>query len=328
MNARARHFISRRSDLKFGVGILGLGRYLPKRKITNQTLAKKLRISPGLILERTGIENRFFAGPSETSAFMAFKAGRQALNRAGVKPNDIDLIMGCTSSGNYRFPAMACKVQDLLEARHAGAFDLAASASGFPIAVAAAADRLCCDSEVKNILVVGVAAQSPYINWKDPKIAPLLGDGSGAALIARVPKGFGVLTHVLLSRGDIYDAARLREGGHIEMDGVVMGRAFLKDQPILIAKALKKAGVRLSDANLFIFHQANLRLIQFLMERLHLPMSRTFTNVAKVGNTADASIPIALCEAQEQGKIRRGDVVVLSGLGAGCILSVTVLRWY
>ncbi len=327
----------------FGVSITGLGKYIPKKLVTTEALAKKLRISPDGILERTGIKTRYFVSGKETASWISTQAAKQALKRSRVPAKSINLIMGCTTSGDYAFPAMACKVQHLLGASQAGAFDLSASASGFPTAVALAADRLQNDPTVQHVLVIGTAVQSPYIDWNNPKMAGLLGDASAAAVLSRVPKGYGVLAHEILSQGENYDAARLRGGGssfpmrranvnkklqYIEMDGVTMGRAFLKDQPAVMARALKKVGLDFADVHLFVFHQANLRLIQFLMDRMKLGMDKTFMTAGKLANTAEASIPITLCEAIEAGKIKRGDIIVLSGLGAGCILSVTVMKWY
>jgi len=317
------------SGHKFGVGITGLGKGIPKKRVTTEALAKRLRVNPKVILERTGIQSRFFVDGEETASGISVKAAKQALERSGIQADSINLVIGCTSSGDYIFPATACKIQNLLGAHRAGAFDLSASAAGFPIALGLARDRLACDPSAEHVLVFGTAVQSPYLNWSDPKISPLLGDGAGAAVLSRIPKGYGILACDTQSKGEAYEAARLKGGRFkIEMDGVTMGKEFLKGQPEIINRVLKKAGVSLNKVDLFIFHQANLRLIHFLMDRMKLSRSKTFTNVEHMGNTADASIPLALCEAVEQKRIKRGDWVVLSALGAGCLLSATALRWY
>ena len=326
----------------FGAGITGLGRCLPKNKVSNETLARGLGVSSQWIHQRSGIEARHFVSAKEPASKISVMSSRQALRRARVKAGDIDLIIGCTTSGDYLFPALAAKVQHLLGAKKAGAFDLSASASSFAIALGLARDRIANDPSVKHVLVFGTAVQSPYIDWKNPSLAAILGDGSAAAVISKVPKNYGILSSEVLCRGENFDAARLRAGGSshpfcpghaglkyqsIEMDGVKMGREFIKTQPRMIAKALRKAKLRIGEVDLFIFHQANLRLIQMLMQRLKLPMSKTYTSFEQAGNTAEASVPFALCEAWEKGLIRKGSLVVVSAIGAGCILATTVLRW-
>ncbi len=327
----------------FGVGISGLGKYLPRKTITNAELGKKIKILPSEISERSGITTRHFAGKDESASRMSADAANAALRQAGVKADKINLIICCTTSGDYLFPATAAKVQGLIGAEHAAAFDLSASAASFPLALGLAHDRLRSRPELNHILVIGTAVQSPFIDWRNHSLAALLGDGSGAALLSRVPVPYGILANESIVKGELFEAARLRGGGsafpmkkdnvdqglqYIEMDGPTIGREFLKTQPQLIDQALSRAGLKRSDIDLIIFHQANLRLIQYAMERLKLPMSKTYANVSRVGNTAEASIPMALCEAGEKGLIKRGSLVVLSGVGAGCILSVTVMRWH
>ena len=314
--------------MRSGIGITGLGKSLPKNQCTNDDLAKRLKVTPEWIYGRTGVKTRHFINGHETASSLSADAAKQAMKRARVKSSELGLVIGCTSSGDYLFPPMACKVQDLLGASKAGAFDLSASSLGFQVGLNVAADRLHSEPHLKHIVVMATAIQSPYINWKDPKISGLLGDGCAAAVISKVPKGYGLLSSHLVSRGKIFEAATLKEGGTIEMDGVIMGREFLKNQPAIIQEALKKAGLKIKDVDLFIFHQANNRLIQFLMERMKLPMSKTYTNAERYGNTADASTLLALCEAWEHKKIKRGDIVVLSGVGAGCLLGAVVMKWY
>lgn len=327
----------------FGIGITGVGKYLPKQRVESASLAERLGVSTDWIQGRTGIVSRHFVSDGESASTISASAAQQALERAKISADQINLVIGCTSSGDYLFPAMACKVQDMIGASQAAAFDLNASSVGFQVGLSLAADRLRCDASLQHALVIGTAVQSPYIDWTNPKISILLGDGAAAAVLSRVPEGYGILASENLSNGEIFEAARLRGGGSsfplrsgnvekglqfIEMDGVVMGREFLKKQPAIIEKCLEKAGLRMKDVDLFLFHQANVRLIQFLMDRMKLPMSKTFTNAERLGNTADASLPLALCEASEKGLIKRNDIVVLSGIGAGCLLGATVLRWY
>jgi len=303
----------------------------------------ELGVTADWIVERTGIKSRHFVTAGESASFLSAQAGKQALERAGVKASDLGWIIGCTASGDYVFPAMACKVQALLGAHHAGAFDLSAGSTGFQVGLDAAWNRLRCDSEMTHVLVIGTAVQSPYLDWGNPKVSILFGDGSGAAVVSRVPRGYGALASNIFCDPGAFEAVRLRGGGSshplrsdnvnqglqfIEMDGGRVGRAFLKYQPIMIEQALKKAGLLMKEVDLFIFHQANSRLIRFLMSRMKVSMSKTYTNGERIGNNSDASLSIALCEEWEQNLIRRNSIVVLSGVGAGCVFGATVLRWH
>lgn len=331
------------SELDIGVGITGVGKYIPKNIMTNEDVARRIGVTPEWILERTGIKNRYFVGDGETASGISASASRQALERAGITAEDLSLIIGCTFSGDYIFPAMACKVQDLLGAREAGAFDLLANCTGFQVGISLASDRLRCDSTLKHILVIGTAMQSPYINWKDPESSMFFGDGAGAAIVSRVPKSYGVLASEISCNGKVFDAVRLRGGGsrypirqdnvndglqYYEMNGMETWKQLIKYQPIAIRRVLEKAGLTINDVDFFILHQANLKLIEYLMAKMKLPMSKTYTNVERIGNTADASLAIALCEAVEKDLIKRGHIVVISGVGAGFIFGATVLRWY
>ena len=199
------------------------------------------------------------------------------------------------------------------------------------------------DATLQHVLVIGTAVQSPYIGWKDPESSMFFGDGAGAAVVARVPDGYGVLASEVSCNGSVFDAVRLRGGGsshpirpenvheglqYYEMNGMETWKQLVTHQPKAIRRALEKAGLTIGDVDCFILHQANLRLIEYLMAKMRIPMSKTYTNVERIGNTADASMAIALCEAVERGVIQRGHLVVLSGVGAGYIFGATVLRWY
>lgn len=331
------------SKLATGVGIIGVGKYIPKGVVTNTDAAQRLGVTPEWIVERTGITNRHVVGDGETASAMSASAARAALTNAGIAAEDINLIICCTFSGDYRFPALAAKVQELLGAHRAGAFDIVANCTGFQIGICVAADRLHSDAALQHVLVIGTALQSPYIGWKDAESSMFFGDGAGAAVVARVLEGYGVLASEISCNGSVFDAVRLRGGGssypmrpenihqglqYYEMNGMETWKQLITHQPKAIKRALEKAGLTIGDVDCFIFHQANLRLIQYLMAKMKLPMSKTYTNVERIGNTADASMAIALCEAAENGVIQRGHIVVLSGVGAGFIFGATVLRWY
>ena len=326
-----------------GIGVVAVGKCIPGKLMTTDEVARRCNSTSRWIMERTGIETRYFVEDGDTASGISSQAAEQALGRAGISAQDLDLIIGCTFSGDYRFPAMAAKVQDLLGARKAGAFDVLANCTGFQIGLTIAADRIKCDPALNYVLVLGTAVQSPYLNWGDPETSMFFGDGAGAAIVSRVPAGYGLLSTQINCNGRVYDAVRLRGGGSshpltadnindglqfYEMDGMETWKQLIQYQPVAIEQALAKAGLAVKDVNMFIFHQANLKLIQYLMGKMKLPMSKTYTNVERLGNTADASLSLALCEAVEENRIKRDDIVVVSGVGAGYIFGASVFRWY
>lgn len=311
------------------VGVIGCGKYIPQNIVTNETLAKNHNLTSDWIEKRTGIKTRYYANSRENPSFIATQAARNALQAANKKSEDVSLIICCSYSGEYIFPPLACKVQSLLQARRAGAFDLSAGSAGFEIAMATAGHYLCYDLDLDSVLVIGVSVQSPFINEKDVNTSIIFGDAAAAALLARVPDGYGLLATEIFSDGNAFEAVRLRRsGGRIEMNGIAVGKQYLKHQPAVIEKALKKAGLKMEDVDLFLFHQANLRMIQLLMAKMQLAMTKTFTNVEQYGNTSDASVLLVLCEAAERGRIKRDDYVVLSGVGPGFVFAASVLKWH
>jgi 3-oxoacyl-[acyl-carrier-protein] synthase-3 len=251
-------------------------------------------------------------------------------------------VVGCTYSGDYVFPAMACRVAGLIGANRAGAFDLLANCTGFQVGISVAADWMRQDPAVEYGLVVGTAVQSPYIDWRDTE-SIYFGDGAGAAILGRVPPGFGILARDLFTNPTVFDSVRLRGGGsshpmrpenvdqhlqYYEMNGMEVWKQVVQYQPRVIRGALAKIGLSIDDVDFFIFHQASLRLIEYLMAKMHHPMSKTYTNVSEIGNTADASLALALAGAVREERIKRGDIVVISGVGAGFTFGATDLRWH
>ncbi|MBB6216427.1 3-oxoacyl-[acyl-carrier-protein] synthase-3 [Anaerosolibacter carboniphilus] len=327
----------------YGVGIIGTGKYIPKKIISNKQIEEWAGIPAKTIIEKTGVENRYIIEEGETASGISTISAQKALEMASIKSEQLDLILGCTFSGDYVYPAMACKIQEQLEAWNAGAFDIMANCTGFQVGLGVASDRMYCDPNIKFSLVVGTAVQSKYIKWNDPNTAMYFGDGSGAAILGQVPAGYGILANEIMSNGRVYEAVRLRGGGssypirennvsdglqYYEMNGMEVWKQVIQYQPIVIKKVLEKINKKIEDVDFFIFHQANLRLIEYLMARMKQPMSKTYTNIADIGNTADASLAIALCEAVEKGLIKRGDLVVITGVGAGFTFGATAMRWY
>jgi len=326
-----------------GIGILGMGKTLPSKRITNEEIETAAGLAPGTIEQKTGVRSRYVAAAGETASSLSAQAARAALAAANVAPEQIDLVIAATFTADYVMPALACKIHQLVGTKNAAAFDLMANCTGFQVALNVAADRLAADASLAHALVVGAALQSPYVNWKDPSSALYFGDGFGAAVLGRVPAGYGFLAHDVFSKTAVYESVRIRGGGsshpirpenvhdllnYYEINGMDVWKQVAQHQPVVIKRALAKANLAVEDVGLFVFHQANLHLITYLMGKMKLPMTRTYTNVAEIGNTAEASMAIALCEAVEEKRIEKGDVVVISGVGAGFTFGASVMRWW
>jgi 3-oxoacyl-[acyl-carrier-protein] synthase III len=330
-------------NTNFGVGVIGTGKYIPSKLLHNKDIELSADLPLNSIKEKTGIEKRYVATSKETASSMASFAAIEAIKSANINIEDIGLIICATFTGDYRYPALACKIQKDIGAKNAGAFDIMANCTGFQVALSVASEKMLFNSEIKFTLVVGAALQSRFINWSDSDSSIYFGDGCGAAILGHVPNGYGILSTDIYSNSSAYEAVRLRGGGssypmsennnnpkldYYEINGLEVWKQLMKHQPTSIKSALKKANIDIKDVKLFLFHQANLRLIEYLMAKMKLPMNKTFTNIEKYGNTADASIAIVMSEAFEQKKIKRNDIVVVSGVGAGFTFGTSVFRWY
>ncbi len=325
-----------------GVGVIGVGKYLPDGLITNESLEKSCGMAAADIEAKTGIRTRRRAGGGETASAMSAAAARSALAMAGVGAEQVDLVMTCTFTGDYVYPAVSCKIQELIGASNAGAFDLMANCTGFQVGLGVAADRIAQDPACDYVLVIGAALQNRFIDYSDPSSCVFFGDGAGAAVLGRVPDGYGLLSHDVFSNPKAFEAVRLRGGGsshplrpdnigdnlqYYEINGLEVWKQVVQNQPKSMKRALEKAGFSVEDVDFFVFHQANLRLIEFLMGKMRLPMNRTLTNVEEYGNTADASQAITLCDAVTRGRLKKDDIVMISGVGAGFIFGSSVMRW-
>ena len=320
-----------------------MGKALPGKLLTNDTVETNAGMPPGSIEQKTGIKSRYIAEADDTCSGLAAQASRQALTASGVTADQIGLILGCTFTADYVMPALACKVHQILGTKQAAAFDIMANCTAFQIGLNVAADKMQCDESISHALVIGAALQSRFVNWKDANSSIYFGDGAGAAVLGRVPHGYGFLAHDAFSNTAVYESVRIRGGGssypmraenvgellnYYEIHGMDVWKQVIQNQPIVIKRVLRKAGLALGDVDFFIFHQANLHLITYLMGKMKVPMDRTYTNVAEIGNTAEASMAIALCEAAEKTLIKKGDVVLVSGVGAGFTFGASVMRWY
>ncbi len=322
--------------------IVGWGKYVPERILTNADLEKMVETTDEWIRTRTGIrERRIAANPKDTTATMAVRAAREALNMAGVNPDQLDLIIVSTSSPEHIFPATACLVQDALGASRAGAFDLSAACSGFVYALAMAHASIV-SGNAEYVLVIGSETLSRITDWKDRNTCVLFGDGAGALLLRASEQPGGVLSTVLGSDGSGGDLLMLPAGGsrfptnmetvtqgmhYIKMDGREVFRFATRVMAKATQEVIAKAGLKLEDVNLVIPHQANERIIHSSMGALKLPPDKVFVNLDRYGNTSTASIPIALCEAIETGRVRPNDNLVFVGFGAGLTWAAAAIKW-
>ena len=318
--------------------IAGLGRYVPKRVVTNDDLARKLDSSDQWIRERTGIRERRLAADHETASSMGVLAAQEALAMAGVDGADLDLIIVATATGDALFPPVSCLIQERLGASRAAAFDIGAACVGF-VAGLATASQFIATGAARRVLVVGSEVLSRIVDWSDRATCVLFGDGAGAALLEASDTGRGVpLSFVLHSDGGGADILYAQGPSSarspvpaphyfVVMDGPAVFKFAVNAMEGAVREALGRAGLTPADVDLFVPHQANQRIISAAARALGLPPEKVVTNIDRYGNTSAASIPIALCEALEQGRLREGDRVALAAFGGGLVWGAMILEW-
>jgi len=319
--------------------ITGWGMAVPERVMTNDEIARLVDTNDEWIQARTGIKERRIADPKETSTSLAISAALRAMEVADIDPEDIELIIVATCTPEYAFPATACLVQDAIGARNAGAFDLSAACTGFIYALGMAAEAVKGGS-IKAALVIGAETLSKVINWKDRGTCILFGDGAGAFVLQGSEVPGGVRSCVMRSDGSGSDLLSLPSVGQvrsanfgglldptIEMNGREVFRFATKALAAVTHEAVDEAGMKLEDINAIVPHQANKRIIEAAARVLELPEEKFVVNVDRYGNTSAASIPIALCEAVNEGRIRRNDNVVFVGFGGGLTWGAAAVQW-
>ncbi len=321
--------------------ITGWGCAVPERVLTNADLEKIVETSDEWITTRTGIRERRIASEEESTSTLAVQAARQALECAGVSPRQVDLIICCTATPDFLFPATACLVQHEIGAEKAGAFDLEAACAGFIYGLSVGT-QFVRTGAYKTVLVVASEVLSRFIDWQDRATCVLFGDGAGAVVLQASDQPSGLLSFVLGSHGVGGDLIKLpaggarcpanketvSNGGHfIKMSGQEVYRFAVRIMGDSAIEALDKAGLDYDDISLFIPHQANIRIISSIAERLRLDPAKVFIDIDKYGNTSAASIPIALCEAVEQGRVNPGDNILFVAFGAGLTSAASVVRW-
>ena len=327
----------------FRAVVAGTGAYLPEKILTNQDLEKSLDTSDAWITERTGIRERRIAAEEESSSSMAAKAGKQALEEGGISPEDVDMIIVCTSSPDVLFPSTACFVQNELQAFGSAAYDISAVCSGFIFGLSVAEQYLK-TGRYEHILLIGSEVNSRIVDWSDRSTCILFGDGAGALLLKRVEqkKSLGILSTHIYSDGSLSDLICVPGGigrtginkqdmvdkkYFIKMAGNATFKVAVKRMTEVIQEALGFNGLSIEEIGLLIPHQANERIIRAVAKRLKYPMEKVLMNIHKYGNTSAASIPIGINEARRNSRIQPGETSVLGAVGAGLTWGAAVIKW-
>ncbi len=318
--------------------ILGCGAYLPKTVLTNADLAKQVDTSDDWIRARTGIHERHVAAPGEKTSDLAMEASRAALAHAGVAVEELDLVVCATTTPDETFPATATAIQARLGMTRGAAFDVQAVCSGFIFGLAVADNFIRC-GQAKTVLVVGAECMTRLLDWNDRTTCVLFGDGAGAVVL-RAGEGAGgnddrgVLNTKLFSDGRGHDLLYVDGGpsstqttGHLRMHGKEVFRYAVNNIAGAILASLEDAGLSIADVDWFVPHQANQRILDGTAKKLGIPHERVVSTVAGQGNTSAASVPLALATAVADGRIKRGDLVLLEAMGGGFTWGSALLRW-
>ena len=306
-------------------GIIGVGKYVPAKRMTNKDLEKILDTSDEWIRTRTGIESRHFAADDENTSDLAYNAAVDALNHAGLTAEDIDMFIVATISPDRNFPSVACQISDRLGVARP-AMDISAACAGLMYGIVTA-KQFIENGSYDNILVVGVEKLSKFIDWEDRNTAVLFGDGASAAIVSKVSAGRGILSFELGADGSGGKHLYLDDNEHIFMNGREVFKFAVRQMGESALNVLQKAGLSKEDCDYLIPHQANMRIMESARERLDLPEEKMSKTVHKYGNTSAASIGISLVEDLQAGKIKDDDVLVLVGFGGGLTWGAVALRW-
>ena len=313
--------------------IAGVGSYLPERIVTNDELARTVDTSDEWIVSRTGIRQRHLAGPHETATFMAARASEAALAQAGISASEVDAIILATATPDDAFPATAVRVQAALGLSTGFAFDVSAACSGFIYALATADAFIRCGT-IRTALVIGTEVYSRILDWSDRNTCVLFGDGAGAVVLRADESGAGILSTHLHANGEhagmLYvDGAvgQPERSGHLVMKGQEVFRHAVAKLAAVVDEALEANGLSHADVDWLVPHQANRRIIDSMGKKLGLPGERVVVTVDRHANTSAASIPLALAEAVADGRIRRGQLVLMEALGGGLTWGSALVRF-
>ncbi len=322
-------------------GIIGVGKYLPERVLTNADLEKIVDTNDEWIVTRTGIKERRIAGDEEATSDLAYKAAINALDNAGLKPEDIELIIVATITPDMFFPSTACQLQKKLGINNVPAFDISVACSGFVYGLAIA-DQFIKTGMYKRALVVAAEKLSTVTNWTDRSTCVLFGDGAGAAVLSRADEG-GILGVHLGADGSKGDMLKLPAGGSkmpaskqtvednlhtIHMEGNILFKHAVKIMAEAAKAVTEPLGLTGDDIDIIIPHQANLRILNALAKRMGVdPEKKVYLNIDKYGNMSAASSAVALCEAVETGRIKKGNIILMDAFGGGLTWGALVIKW-
>jgi 3-oxoacyl-[acyl-carrier-protein] synthase-3 len=322
-------------------GILGTGTALPDKVLTNQDFERMVDTSDQWITERTGIKERRQAAPNETTSMLCVQAARKALDMARVRPEDLDLIICATISPDMPLPATAAFIQRDLGARPVCAFDLAAACSGFLFGMTVA-DQFITTGKVRYALVIGAELLSRYVDYQDRATCVLFGDGAAAGVMGLVELPSGILAEEMHTDGTYADRLYIPAGGtakpashetvearghYIKMKGNELFKVAVRNMEEVSRRVMEKAGVTPAELDLFIPHQANQRINNAVLPRLGVSPEKVYSNISRIGNTSSASIPICLDECVRSGRVKKGDLILMSAFGAGVTWGAVLMRW-
>jgi 3-oxoacyl-[acyl-carrier-protein] synthase-3 len=324
--------------MNFRSQVIGCGSYLPERVVTNAELAQRLDTTDEWIVQRTGIRQRHIAAPGEATSDLATRAAERALGNAGVKPEEVDLIVLATATPDHTFPATAAKVQARLGMKAGAAFDVQAVCSGFVYALATADNFIRC-AQARTALVIGAETISRILDWEDRGTCVLFGDGAGALVLRGVPSNGspherGVLSTHLHSDGSNYDLLYVDGGpsttgrcGFLRMEGKEVFRHAVQRLAEVVDEALAANGLSAADVDWLVPHQANRRIIDSMGRKLGLGADKVVVTIDRHANTSAASVPLALAEAVADGRVRQGQLVLLEAMGGGLTWGASLVRW-
>ncbi len=322
------------------VGILSLGKYVPENKLTNSDLEKMVETSDDWIQTRSGIQERRIALKEEKTSDLGAKAAMEALNKSGLKAEQIDLIIVATATPDSNFPSVACLVQKAIGAKNAAAFDVSAACSGYLYAMTTA-KQFIKTGFYKHVLVVAAEKFSSIVNWQDRSTCVLFGDGAGACVLGEVQEG-GLISSFLESKGEHagmmsvvvedvrHPSDQDREHGklpYVVMNGTEIFKIAVNSMAQAVKHVLKDANLTADDIKCVVPHQANDRIISAVAKKLSIPKDEFYINIHRYGNMSAAALAVALYEAVEEGRIHKGDYVVLVAFGAGLVSAANVIKW-
>jgi len=323
------------------VGIAGLGKYLPKKVLTNAELEKMVDTSDEWITSRSGIKERRLAAKNEATSDLAVLASREALEDAKISPANLDLIIVATITPDMQFPSTACILQKGIGAGKAVCFDISAACAGFVFALDIAWQFIA-RGTYKNALVVGAETLSSITDWQDRGTCVLFGDGAGACVLSETKSGGGIVSTYLGSNGSMSDLLQVPAGGsrnpashktidnrmhYLKMHGNELFKVAVNTMSEAAKVILKQAGLRAQDIDLVIPHQANIRIIKAVAKKIGLPEEKLYLNIDRYGNMSSASLAVALCEAVKEGRVKKGDTILLDAFGAGLVWGACIIKW-